>query len=313
MRIALIAILGLHGLIHLLGVASSWRLATVPQMTGRTTFALPPGAAGVVGALWLVACLLLVGAAVLVLVHAARWWWAAAVGVVVSQLLVVYAWPDARAGTVPNLLLVVPILVGLGQARFETSTDRALAALFATVPRGAGAIVTAADLAPLPPPVQRWLRAAGVVGSPRVRTVRLRQQGELRTTPTGAWMPAVAEQSFTVDEPGFVWSVRVTMNRVLPVVGRDSYLAGHGRMRTPPRRPGPIGRHTGPPPGTGGCGSPSRGGPRSPTGPARGRIRGRCCGSSAGWCGSRARRWRPTSGGSRSTTTGPAPRSRGAA
>ena len=37
-------------------------------------------------------------------------------------------------------------------------------------------------LAPLPPPVRRWLTGAGVVGKPRVHTVRLKQRGLLEDT-----------------------------------------------------------------------------------------------------------------------------------
>ena len=43
-------------------------------------------------------------------------------------------------------------------------------------------------------------------------------------------MPAEATQYFIVDEPGFVWTVDVTMMRVVPIVGRDSYVNGVGRM-----------------------------------------------------------------------------------
>jgi hypothetical protein len=35
---------------------------------------------------------------------------------------------------------------------------------------------------------------------------------------------------FRTDEPGFVWCADVTMMRVLPISGRDSYFSGHGRM-----------------------------------------------------------------------------------
>jgi hypothetical protein len=58
----------------------------------------------------------------------------------------------------------------------------------------------------------------------------LHQRGQLRTAPDQAWMPARAEQHFTVDPPGFVWAVDVRMARALPVVGRDTYEGGRGRM-----------------------------------------------------------------------------------
>jgi hypothetical protein len=90
-------------------------------------------------------------------------------------------------------------------------------------------MVTAADVAALPSPVSRWLWRAGVVGRPRVRTARLRQRGELRSGLDQPFAPASAEQYVTVDPPGFVWTVRLTM-KGLPVRGRDAYLEGHGRM-----------------------------------------------------------------------------------
>jgi hypothetical protein len=121
--------------------------------------------------------------------------------------------------------------VAIARARFERATADAIATLLAHVSTEPGAVVTSAEVAALPPPVARWLTASGVVDRPRVRTVRLQQRGALRTAPDQAFMPAVAEQVFTTDEPGFVWSVRVTMARLVPVAGRDQYIAGRGHMR----------------------------------------------------------------------------------
>jgi hypothetical protein len=42
-------------------------------------------------------------------------------------------------------------------------------------------IVTEDDLAPLPMPVQRYLRFTQVVGKPRVKCVKVRQTGWMRT------------------------------------------------------------------------------------------------------------------------------------
>jgi len=100
-----------------------------------------------------------------------------------------------------------------------------------STPAGAPPILLRAeDIAAVPLPVRRWLEASGAVGRPRARTVRLRQRGGLRTAPDQRYMPAEAKQYFSVDEPGFVWTVDVTMMRVVPVVGRDTYVNGLGRM-----------------------------------------------------------------------------------
>ncbi|NMO22764.1 hypothetical protein HPC49_23485 [Pyxidicoccus fallax] len=231
MRIALALLLAVHGLIHLMGFVSTFGLARVPQMTGRTLITLPGALTRSIGLLWLLACFVLLGAAVLLLLGSGRWWQVAAPGVLLSQLLVLYAWPEAKAGTVANVLLAVAIVLARADAHFQREGDEAVRSLFARVPTSPASPVTAGELAPLPMPVRRWLETSGVVGRPRVRTARLLQRGGLRTAPDQPFMPAEARQYFTLDEPGFVWRVRVHMMRVLPLVGRDAYLDGRGRMR----------------------------------------------------------------------------------
>ena len=59
-------------------------------------------------------------------------------------------------------------------------------------------IVVEEDLAGLPEPVQRWLSASGIVGQPIPRTMRLRQEGEIRLGPDQSWMPFHADQYYTI-------------------------------------------------------------------------------------------------------------------
>ena len=207
MRYLLVALLAVHGSLHLLGF-----------QRGKA-----------VGAVWALACLGLLAAAVLLLLRHDRWWLVAAAALVFSQALIASAWSTARAGSILNLVLAIPVMVGAAEARFGHRSDAAVAQLLARVPPAPPAVVTADELAPLPPPVRRWLEASGVVGRPRAQVVRLRQRGDLRTAADQPWMHAEAQQVFTVDEPGFVWTVSLTM-KGLPVVGRDSYQGGRGHM-----------------------------------------------------------------------------------
>lgn len=222
MRVALVALLLVHGLIHLLGFVRGFAL-------GQVGLTVPVSRAA--GAAWLVACVLLVAVAALVALRVAGWWWIAAAAVLLSQALVVSAWSDAKAGTAANLVLAVAALLSWADARFESEGAAQLVALLAPVPVEPPRVVTAADLAPLPDPVRRWLVRAGVAGKPRARVVALTQRGGLRTAPAQRFMDATATQVFTVDEPGFVWRVRTRLFGVVPIAGRDSYVDGHGRMR----------------------------------------------------------------------------------
>ncbi|MBZ0275486.1 MAG: hypothetical protein K8I60_05050 [Anaerolineae bacterium] len=90
--------------------------------------------------------------------------------------------------------------------------------------------ITEADLAPLPEPVQRYLRHTGISGRTPISAVRLKQRGELRTKPDARWMPVTAEQYFTVDPPGFHWYAHAYLGPLPLVSAHDSYVAGHGRM-----------------------------------------------------------------------------------
>lgn len=92
-------------------------------------------------------------------------------------------------------------------------------------------IVTEADLAPLPEPVQRYLRFAQVLGKPRVRCVKVRQTGLMRTSPTQKWMPVEAVQYTTLAGPlSRTWYARVRTGPINLLTGYDSYDNGAGHM-----------------------------------------------------------------------------------
>lgn len=231
MRIAFGIIFALHGLIHLLGVVRYWRLAEVPG------FASPLPADGseaglrVQGLLWLLASLTLLAAAFMLWLRSGPYWVVGGIGVVLSQALIFSAFRDAYAGTWLNVVLLVPIVLGAADARFQAQSRVLVEALMgraAESPRASR--VQQSDLSGLPPPVQRWLQGAGVVGQSRPRTVRLRQEGFMRPAPGKGELDAHAVQYFRVDEPEFLWRVRAFGPAGLPIAGRDSYEAGRGRM-----------------------------------------------------------------------------------
>lgn len=230
MAIALGLLLAIHGLIHLLGFVHAFKLAEIPQFTGATLVALPEVWTRAIGLTWMLTCAVLVTAGALLLLRAGSWWLFAAAGLSLSQLLVIYAWPDAKAGTLANLVLVIPVIVAWADAGFQRATDAQVHALFSRSSQANTPAVTREAIAPLPAPVRRWLEGSGIVGRRVPRTVRLRQRGLMRLSAEQAEIPATAEQYFRVDEPEFIWRVRVRVMKFLPVAGRDSYVDGRGRM-----------------------------------------------------------------------------------
>jgi hypothetical protein len=117
MRFALAAILGAHGLAHLVGFVSSWRLATLPELPYKTTtfagrFDLGDAGIRVVGVLWLLVAVAFLGSAMAV---AAEAHWAprlTLVVVVASAILCAAGWPDSHIGLAVNVALAGLVLIG---------------------------------------------------------------------------------------------------------------------------------------------------------------------------------------------------------
>jgi hypothetical protein len=92
-------------------------------------------------------------------------------------------------------------------------------------------IITETDLAPLPDPVQRYLRYAGVIGKPQVRCVRVKQSGMLRTAPTQSWMPIQAVQYSTLaGSLSRTWYAEAKKGPLTLMRGHDRYDNGSGHM-----------------------------------------------------------------------------------
>ncbi len=111
LRILTAVVLGVHGLIHMLGVGAYLRLASIPELPYRTTVLngildLGPTGIAVYGALWGVVT---VGFIVTAIGLFARWnWYRAALLCVTLLSLVVtaLAWTVAYTGVVVNLAVL---------------------------------------------------------------------------------------------------------------------------------------------------------------------------------------------------------------
>jgi len=123
------------------------------------------------------------------------------------------------------------VVIGIGATAFAISTqyerhlDGKVEDLFAARNPTVQTIVTEDHLVNLPDPVQRWLRYSGVVGKPVPTSVRLKQVGEIRLGDRG-WMPFTAEEYYTTDPPGFVWTASIDFTGGIPVSGQDRYIEG---------------------------------------------------------------------------------------
>ena len=94
--------------------------------------------------------------------------------------------------------------------------------------------VAASELAPLPEPARRYLRFMRVLEHPRVESFRAAARGRFRTRPGAAWMRVSAWQYDAREPIARLFYLAVRVARVLPVIGRDTYREGRGRMQVRP-------------------------------------------------------------------------------
>lgn len=91
-------------------------------------------------------------------------------------------------------------------------------------------LVSQEMLLDLPSPIQRYLTYTGVIGTPWIHSVSLKQTGRFRQGFERPWMPMKTEQTYTTNPPGFVWNARFKMAGLPLLRARDQYEAGHGHM-----------------------------------------------------------------------------------
>jgi hypothetical protein len=210
-------------MLHVLGVAKGWGLAALPQL--RVPISARQGAA------WLAAAVLFVAASVALLAPVRWWWLVAGAGLLVSSAVIAGAWADARAGMLVNLVVLLAVVVGAAMTGpWSLSAAYRRDVRHALDRPGQTALVTDADLAPLPPLVQRFLRVSGVVGRPRVSSMQARMHGRIRGAADARWMPLRAEQHNVFAEPARFFYLVATMAGV-PVDGYHRFADGDATMR----------------------------------------------------------------------------------
>ncbi|WP_324720827.1 DUF6544 family protein [Salinimicrobium sp. HB62] len=223
MRIAFLILIILHGLIHFLGFLKGFGIAEVKELS--LSISRP------VGLVWLATGLLF-------LVYGISWWtgykfsWVIGIiAVVISQILIIIYWEEAKAATLPNLIVLIVAIVSFGSYNFnrlvQADTNRILNRTQLTPEKA----VSEEDLQGLPQPVQEWLRRSGIIGKPFISNGSVLQKLEMKMKPEQEkWLQANALQYSTVDVPAFIWSVDARMNSFIGFLGRDKFEGGKGEM-----------------------------------------------------------------------------------
>jgi hypothetical protein len=182
-----------------------------------------------IGSLWLVAFILFV-ISITQFLGDKKWFYVAFIAVLVSQILIIIAWKDAKFGTIANIIIVLVSISAYGTHRFHKMVQKESAELFQSIETTNTSVIAENDIVHLPKIVQKWVTHSSVVGHHDIVSVRLKQKGEMRTKPNSKWMPFTANQYFNVNNPSFVWSTNVDVMPIIPMIGRDKLVNGKGEM-----------------------------------------------------------------------------------
>jgi hypothetical protein len=208
----------IHGLIHLIGFAKAFGYAQISQLTKEI---MKP-----VGVLWLMSALILISAGFYIL-KKEYWWLTALVGALLSQLLIIFYWQDAKPGTLVNLIIFIVALPAFAEWRFETQYRSDVKKNLIQPPRDS--LLTLESIAQLPEPVQRYIIYTGAINKPIPKNFKIRFDGQIRKDAQSQWMSFTTEQYNFIDKPTRLFFMKATM-RGLPVSGYHAFQNSEASM-----------------------------------------------------------------------------------
>lgn len=219
MKYLFIAIVILHGLIHLMGFAKAFRLAELDQLTSPISKPM--------GIIWLTASLFLLFGGVLYIINKPHAWQITGVGFIISVFLIISFWKDARIGMIVNALLLPVLLTNLGSWNFERKAHQSVKEMLAVSNQQ---VIRESDIQSLPAPVHGWLNKVAASNELTTSYAKIIQCGTMRTSPNASWSSFHATHWASFDKPGFVWCAKMDVGPGLHVAVMDKFVEGKGSM-----------------------------------------------------------------------------------
>ncbi len=153
-----------------------------------------------VGVLWFATALLFVIAMILFLMDNSNWVSLTIIAAIISQILIISVWQDAKFGTIANVLALAVAISGWASLNFEAKfKNDVLTHLQRTNSLEMG-LLTEGDIQSLPVPVQKYLRYCQVLNKPKVKNMKVVFDGEMREKGKD-WFPFRSVQYNFFDEP----------------------------------------------------------------------------------------------------------------
>lgn len=224
-----------HGLIHLLGFIKAFNYAEISRLT--------QGISKPIGILWLVTTLLFLISLILFFLGNEGWWKVAAIGIILSQILIVLSWQDAKFGTIANVIILIAVGLSWGKWQFENKYRNDIKDNLARTSELKTELLMEKDLDNLPEPVKRYLIYSNVLNKPKVHNVKIVFEGEMRDKEKH--FTFTSEQYNFFDEPTRLFFMKGKMFGIT-VPGYHRYSFANATMDIRLFGLFPVARHSGP-------------------------------------------------------------------
>ncbi|MCB8978995.1 MAG: hypothetical protein H6657_16400 [Ardenticatenaceae bacterium] len=222
-----IAVVVIHGLIHLLGFVAYWPLAEIAELPYKNTLLngrliLTNTGMRWFSLFWLLAAVGLVTAAVSLVLDRAWWLPLMLAAVAVSLIITVLDWNNAFRGAILSLVLLVPLLVVVGLRQQPRP--------FPTYPQISQPLNRVAFPADLPAPVARYFEKVLGDAVPVVETAVVTGHGQLRFN--GITFPHRLRFTYDVNQ-GYRHYIESTIFGLPILKVNEHFLDGQARLELP--------------------------------------------------------------------------------
>ncbi len=214
-------LLAMHGLVHLMGFAKAFDLAQLNQLTKEISKPI--------GIAWLITTLIFLIAGTSFLLKKDLWWLVAITGAVLSQILIMLFWQDAKFGTIANVIILLVVVPAWAAWHFENQYKKDFTENQSYADSRAEYLLTTEAITHLPEPVQRYIIYSGAIGKPVLTNFKIKFVGQIRADEKSAWMPFTTEQYNFIEPPTRLFFMKATM-KGLPVSGYHSFRNGTAIM-----------------------------------------------------------------------------------
>lgn len=211
----------LHGLIHFMGFAKAYNYGNITQLTKEISKPL--------GIVWLATGFLFLICLAFYLFKNQSWAYLGLIAIVVSQMLILYNWQDAKFGTIANGIILIFIIIGFFQIKFKSEYKNLVKIGILQTINLPQTILSEDSIKNLPEPIKKYIRYAGCLNKPIVHNFRVDFSGKIRSHEKKEWMQLTSEQYNFMPTPTRLFYLDATMKN-LPVAGFHCFKNGTAYM-----------------------------------------------------------------------------------